>query len=136
MHIADMHKHERLECWKRAVALSLEIAREIGSHRSTRHAGLLNQIDRSVASIPANIAEGAGQSTNAQFARFLDVAIGSTQESHSHLVLARGLRLFTPEQSSKWLDELVAIRRMLNGLSRHMRNEPRLEISPRAPAVD
>ena len=124
-----MHKHDRLQVWQRAVALSCEVCASIDEHRGGRHQALLGQIARSVTSIPANIAEGAGQSTNAQFARFIDIALGSTQETHSHLYLAQGLRLFRPEQAATWLQELVAIRRMLNGLARHLRNEPRTGVN-------
>ena len=122
-----MHNHERLDVWKRAIALSCDVCAAADRHRGKRYQGLLSQLSRSVASIPANIAEGAGQSTDAQFARFIDVAIGSTQETHSHLYLAQGLRLFRHDQAEQWLNELVSIRRMLNGLSRHLRNQPRTQ---------
>ncbi len=120
-----MHNHERLVVWRRALDVSVEICNIAARYRGRRHAALLNQITRAVASIPANIAEGAGQSTDAQFARFLDVALGSLQELQSHLHLAAGVGLFPEPQVERWRNELVAIRRMLNGLARHMRNDPR-----------
>lgn len=120
-----MHNHERLEAWQRAIALNIDLCAAADRYRGKRYQPLLNQIRRAVGSIPANIAEGAGQSTDAQFARFVDIAIGSAQETHSHVYLAQGLRLFRHDQAEGWLNELSSIRRMLNGLSRHLRNQPR-----------
>ncbi len=53
--------------------------------------GLTTQIRRSCASIPANIAEGCGRKGDAEFARFLQIALGSASELEYHSLLARDL---------------------------------------------
>ena len=53
--------------------------------------GLVSQIRSSASSISANIAEGSGRRTTADFLHFLDVANGSLREFQSHLELAKRL---------------------------------------------
>ncbi len=87
-------------------------------HRATRavpvrHApGLVPQLLRAAASVPANIAEGAGQESGAQFARFLTIAIASANEVENHLSMATGLGLLTDSTGASLISELQTIRRM------------------------
>jgi len=82
----------KLRVWHEAHAFAVAIDRALATAARGR-ADLLNQLRRSAESIPANIAEGAGQLTDPQFARFLAVALGSTTESTNHLMLARDTRV-------------------------------------------
>lgn len=80
--------------------------------------GLANQLRRAAMSIPANIAEGVGQSSPGLTARHLAIAIGSAFEVETHIILATRLSpsIGTCESA---LDELRQIRRMLFALHRH-----------------
>jgi four helix bundle protein len=119
-----MHNHERLQAWQRAHALSVRICLAIGRTRTRGHRSLLTQFERAIVSIPANIAEGAGQSTDPQFARFLDVSIGSSHEAQSHLELIRAIGILPREDLAGWREELISTRRMLRGLCRRLRGTP------------
>lgn len=50
--------------------------------------GMVQQIRRSAASIPANIAEGYGRRSTAEYIRFLNIAQGSINELETHIVLS------------------------------------------------
>jgi four helix bundle protein len=58
-----------------------DLARQIPPRRAP---GLKAQLCRAVSSIPANIAEGAAQETQAGYARFLRIALGSANETTVH----------------------------------------------------
>jgi four helix bundle protein len=61
------------------------------SFPSSERYGLVSQIRRSASSIPANIAEGCGRYTRAEFLRFLSIARGSLKELETFLELSREL---------------------------------------------
>lgn len=70
-----------------------------------------------------NIAEGAGRSSDAEFARFLDIAVGSANESETQLLLAQALSLIASHRADELLDELRQVRMMMCGLLRRLRPE-------------
>ena len=79
----------------RAFALAQQLSEEVHAmapHIPARRApGLRAQLCRAVASVPANIAEGAAQESQAGFARFLRIALGSANETATQLRLAKSL---------------------------------------------
>jgi four helix bundle protein len=49
--------------------------------------GLVSQINRSSISIPSNIAEGSGRTTEKEFSRFLEISMSSSYELETQLIL-------------------------------------------------
>jgi four helix bundle protein len=52
---------------------------------------LISQINRAVISIPSNIAEGSGRTTEREFIRYLEIAISSSFELETELLLIKEL---------------------------------------------
>ena len=75
--------------------------------------GLTSQLRRSCSSVPANIAEGCGRTTPADFSRFLQIAMGSASETQYHLELARDLGFLDQSTHEMLSAEVVAVKRML-----------------------
>ena len=69
-------------------------------------------------SISANVAEGAGRSSRADFARFVDIAAASASEVEHHLVVADDLGLIEAPVVARLRADVVIVRRMLFGLRR------------------
>ncbi len=78
--------------------------------------GLCDQLQRAVVSISSNIAEGAGRSTDADFAHFLDQSLGSANEVETQLLIAKNLKYITEEQYNTLLLDLTGIQKQLTGL--------------------
>ena len=108
-----MQDFRKLKIWERSHHLTLELYTVTASFPDGERYGLTSQIRRAAASVPVNIAEGAGRNTPADFARFLSIASGSASELHYHLILAHDLNLIHSDTFVKLEDELVQIRRMI-----------------------
>jgi four helix bundle protein len=64
-------------------------------------------------SVPTNIAEGCGRSSDADFARFLWIANGSAKELDYELLLARELGYLEPDTYVSLNASLDEVKRML-----------------------
>lgn len=76
--------------------------------------GLTSQLRRAISSVPTNICEGCGRKTNADFARFLQISVGSASEVEYELLLAHDLNYLTDNEYDNFNKEIVEIRKMLN----------------------
>ena len=117
-----MQDFTKLEVWRRALALAIEVDRLTRRFPRGGYGWLSAQARRAAASIGANIAEGCGQRSAREFARFLQIAAASASEAQHHLALARGLGLIAPRDETRLSDELGQLRRMLVAL-RNRSNE-------------
>lgn len=78
--------------------------------------GLTSQLRRSTLSVPPNIAEGSKRQTNAEYARFLNIAEGSLAETEYLLMVSRDLGYLSATVAKPLLVEADEIAKMLHGL--------------------
>jgi len=102
-----MRDYKRYNTWKIAHELVKEIYIISENFPKSELFGLTSQISRASVSIPTNIAEGCGRSSDKEFARFLEISIGSTNETEYLLFLSCDLG-FTSE------DHLLNLNAKLN----------------------
>ena len=84
--------------------------------------GLCDQLQRAAVSIPSNIAEGAGRSTDAEFCHFLDIALGSANEVETQLLISKNLHYITEKNYQALLEKLTGIQKQLTGLIASIRH--------------
>jgi four helix bundle protein len=105
----------RLKVWQKAHALTLEVYRE--SYRALRKdRSLAAQARRAAASITANIVEGCGAASEAEFGRFLGMSLKSGAELDYHLLLARDVGLLQRARYEQLFARTEEVKRMLMGL--------------------
>ncbi|MEO8236674.1 MAG: four helix bundle protein [Flavobacterium sp.] len=83
-----MHRFKDLEIWKLSRKFCSEIYIITSDFPDSEKFGLINQLRRASVSIPSNIAEGCSRSSNKDFSRFLEIAIGSIFEIETQLLIA------------------------------------------------
>lgn len=93
-----MKDFRNLMVWEKGHRLTLLIYKLTQSFPKQELYGLTSQIRRASSSVPINIAEGCGRGSDADFARFLQIAFGSASETEYLLVLCFELGYLTKEQ--------------------------------------
>jgi four helix bundle protein len=85
-----MSDYRRLDVWKAAHQLTLQIYRETTKFPSHEQFSLTIQLRRAAVSIGANVAEGSARGGK-DYARFITIAIGSASEIEYLLLVATDL---------------------------------------------
>ncbi len=119
--MAKFNKFEEIQAWQKAHDVTLLIYKISANETFVRDLGLKDQICRASVSIMANIAEGHGRKTNAEFANFLNIARGSVAEVQSHLYVAIGLKYITKDDFDELYSALTEISRMTLSLAQYLR---------------
>ncbi|HEX5504766.1 MAG TPA: four helix bundle protein [Thermomicrobiales bacterium] len=107
--------------WQKAVDLVEEVYLATRAWPREELYGLTNQVRRAVVSVPANIAEGQGRNSRAEFMQFLAVARGSLHEVETHLVIARRLQYLPVPAYDALIWRTTEVARLISGLSKHLR---------------
>lgn len=111
-----MHRFKDLKVWQKSVELTIQVYQLTRAFPKSEQFGLVQQINRSVVSIPSNIAEGAGRNTQKNFKHFLSIAFGSACELETQLIISRRLELINEKQLETILESLTEIKDMLFSL--------------------
>ena len=105
--------HKDLRTWQVAIELAKSVYSTTLEFPLHERYGMVNQIRRAAVSIPTNIAEGCGRSSDAQLVHFLGIATGSNCELETQLYLAYDIGYISEQELNKFTDEIVQIRRMI-----------------------
>jgi four helix bundle protein len=113
--------YQDLLVWQKGILLCPEIYTLTKLFPDSERFGLTSQMQRAVASIPTNIAEGHGRSSNKDFVRFLYISIGSFQELETLLRIAKELGYI--ETVDPWHKKTRELAKMLTGLIRTLNTD-------------
>lgn len=108
--------------WKEAVEYATFVYEVTGQMPWFEKKGLCDQLQRAVVSISSNIAEGAARSSDADFAHFLDFALGSAFEVETQLTIAKNVGYMDESHYNELINKLSSIERQLNALIKTIRN--------------
>jgi four helix bundle protein len=117
--------YRQLIGWQRALDLVVACYQIADRLPISERYGLSGQLRRAVVSVPANIAEGQGRGSQADFARCLTIARGSLMEVETHLIVAERLKYLSPAEVRPALALSSEVGRILNGLIRRVRTRAR-----------
>ena len=109
-----MRDFKQIHVWQKAHRFVLDVYRHTQAFPPEERFGLTAQLRRAAASIPSNIAEGAGRNGERDFARFLGIAAGSASEAEYQILLARDLRYLAVESHTALDAQINKIKKMLN----------------------
>ena len=125
MQVRTVQDFHELRVWQKAHQLALAVYQVTAKFPREELYGLTSQLRRCTASVPANLAEGCGRSSDADFARFCSIAMGSASELEYHLLLARDLKLIKPNDHVELSQRATELKRMLTVLVQKLKADSR-----------
>lgn len=117
-----MQNYKDLKVWEKAHKFTLAVYDFTKSFPKEELYGLTNQLRRASSSIPANIAEGCGKNSKAELAHYLNIALGSANETGYFLILSKDLHYLPTETFPELFDRINQIKAMLISLINKVRS--------------
>ena len=105
-----------LRIWQEAVLFAEQIYKITKEFPKDELYGIVNQMRRAAVSIPSNIAEGFMRYHNKEFKQFLFIALGSSAEIETQLIVSHKLQYITEEKLSMLSEKSDKINRMIMAL--------------------
>lgn len=107
-----MINFREFEFWRRSRQLAIDVYRVTKDFPKHEQYGLTSQIRRCAVSIASNIAEGASRSSKKDFARFLEISIGSAHELETQIDIAHSVSYLNEERFKTLTQEVGEIIKM------------------------
>lgn len=111
-----MRNYKELEVWKVAIEFVTKIYAATSSFPIIEKHGIVSQITRASVSISTNIAEGCSRKTSADFARFLEISIGSCFEVETLLIISTNLSYLSIDKSKELVEEIQTLQKRISAL--------------------
>lgn len=105
---------EQLISWQKSAELAKQIYSITKQFPNSEKFALTDQIQRSVVSVSANIAEGFGRSGKAEKLQFYNIAYGSLLETKSHLLIADKLGYLNISEHNSTMLLITDIQKLIN----------------------
>ena len=118
-----MKDFRNLKVWEKSHSLVLQIYNITKVFPKVELYGLTSQIRRAAVSIPTNISEGCGRSNGKDFARFMQIAMGSASELEYLIFLSCELKLIEKPVFPELNLKIIEIKKMLTSLMKKLRAE-------------
>lgn len=93
-----MKNFKELIIWKKGIELVKETYKVSQQFPTTEKFGLISQMTRALVSIPANISEGSGRTSDKDYARFLHISLGSAFELQTYFVIGKEMGRLNVEE--------------------------------------
>jgi four helix bundle protein len=114
--------YQDLRVWQNAMDLVESVYSETQGFPKEELYGLTSQMRRAAVSIPSNIAEGKGHSTDRDRSLFFCHARGSLLELETQVLIAQRLKFLAAPRAEALLNRSAQLGRMLNSLIQSMRS--------------
>lgn len=115
-----MHNFKELKVWQAGIEINKIIFQLTKSFPLEEKYGLISQMIRSAISIPSNIAEGCGRKSNKDFLQFLNIALGSSFELETQVIIANEFNYISRETLESTCKLITDVQKMIYGLQKSL----------------
>ncbi len=118
-----MRNFRQLTIWKKGIELTKAIYRITKKLPEDEKFGLCSQMRRSAVSISSNIAEGCSRNSDLEYKRFLEIAIGSSFELETQLIIAHEIGFIEMEETNNLQKDIVGLQRQISSLINRLKGK-------------
>ena len=118
-----MRNFREYDIWQKAIIICKQVYHITSAFPDSEKYGLINQLRRASVSIPSNIAEGCSRSSEKEFIHFLEIAMGSSFELETQIILAIEMGFITEEMTNPFKENLQTLQKQLNSLRAKIKNK-------------
>lgn len=115
-----MRNFKNYDVWKLSHLFVLDIYKESSKFPASEKFGIISQMQRAAYPIPSNFSEGCGRGSDADFNRFVQIALGSAHEIKYFLILSKDLEYMEAEKSEILQVDINTIKMKLYNLSKKL----------------
>lgn len=119
-----MRDFKKYEVWQLSHQFCLEVYKISKSFPKEELYGLTSQLRRAALSIPTNISEGCGRTSEKEFAAFLNIALGSAHETENLFIIAKDLFYLNEEDYKNFDEKINLIKKKIYHLHKILTNKP------------
>jgi len=118
-------KYEKIEdmsVWKESMFLVSDFYKLIkDNYWLSKDYALLDQMKRSIISVPSNISEWFARKTNTEFKRFLDISLGSLSEFKTQIYICKMVWYIDDKILNSFLDKILSIEKQLKWFIKYLK---------------
>ena len=111
-----MRNFKELLIWKKGIEISVDIYKLTSTFPASEKFGLISQMTRCAVSIASNIAEGSSRTSDKDYNRFIEIALGSSFELETQVILAYRFNYITIDQLKAFEEMVMPVQKMSFGL--------------------
>lgn len=100
------HNFKKLKIWQIAMEITDLVYQLSSTFPSSEKFGIVSQMNRCSISMPSNIAEGSSR-TNKSFSHFLDIALGSSFELQTQLLIVFRQKYISEETANQIENKII-----------------------------
>lgn len=112
------HNFKKLKIWQESMSLCRQIFNVTNSFPKSELYSLTSQINRSSVSVSSNIAEGSSRSSNKDFKRFLEIALGSLYELQTQIILSEYKSYINKSKLEELELKIEELQKMISGFQK------------------
>lgn len=115
-----MKNFKERKIWQNGIDIAVETFELTDTFPKEDKFSLAQQMNRSGVSIPSNIAEGSSRRSEKDYARFIEISLGSTFELETQIIIAEKLKKGHKEKLLKLKNKVTEQQKMLTGFQQKL----------------
>jgi four helix bundle protein len=108
-----MRNFKELRIWKNGIDIAIKTYRVTETFPKEDKYAIVQQMNKAGVSIPSNIAEGSSRKSEKDYFRFIEIALGSTYELETQVIIAEQLKKGDQQLLQELKIALIEEQRML-----------------------